>query len=439
MVVTHGGLTPKRLAAGLCLGLSVLMLGTALTACSSTNTPSAASSPSSTKSTIPPAAFTDHTGITSTSVALGNISTLTAGLFKGSVVGTNAYAAYVNSQGGINGRKLTVDSYDDGFAGALNKQYTQAAVQKDFALVGSFSLEDNFGGTVLAANPQVANMAQQLDPVTNALPNSFSPNPAAGGWQLGPLAYFQKKFPSAVLHAGALIANYGSAITVWDGEKAAMNHLGYNVVYDPTFAITQTDFTQNVVAMKGAGVKILFMEQMPENYASAVIRALNQQNFHPVVVFGTSAYSEALVPNSGGANAIDGAYLEQNTSLFLGEDAASIPAVGTFLSWVEKASPGFKADYYTLSGWLSAAMFTQALRAAGPHPSRGSLLQSLRNITSFSGGNLIGTSNPAAKTPSNCYIIAQIAHGQFQRVDDPPVSGPTHGYRCDQPYYHASK
>ena len=41
-----------------------------------------------------------------------------AGLFTGAVVGTEAYAAYVNAQGGVNGRKLVVQSTDDQFAGA---------------------------------------------------------------------------------------------------------------------------------------------------------------------------------------------------------------------------------------------------------------------------------------------------------------------------------
>ena len=99
------------------------------------------------------------------------------------------------------------------------------------------------------------------------------------------------------------------------------------MLYDPSFDLTQTDFTQNVIAMKNAGVKILFLEQLPENYAASVIKALNQQNFHPDL--GPSAApptASQLVPDSGGAAAIDGAYLEQSTALYLGEDASAIPA-----------------------------------------------------------------------------------------------------------------
>jgi ABC-type branched-subunit amino acid transport system substrate-binding protein len=364
------------------------------------------------------------------------VSTLAFGLFKGANVGTEAWADYVNSTGGINGRRVVVDSYDDGYQGAPNKQATEQVVQKDFASVGGFSLEDSYGETVLAANPGVPNVTVSLSQSAGDLPNSFSPDPAAIGWPTGPLQYFKQKFPADVKHAGALVADQPSAITKWGGEKAAMESLGYDVAYDKQFDITQTDFTQNVVAMRDAGIKILFLEQMPENYAAAVVKALNQQNYHPQLVFGASTYSEQLVPDSGGAAATEGIYMEMVNSLFLGEDTNQLPAAKTFQTWVQKASPGFKPDLYTLFGWLSGQLFTQALQAAGSHPTRGSVLQQLKKVTVFNGNYLIASSNPAAKTPAYCYVIARIQNGQITRVDDPPINGPQHGYRCDGKFYY---
>ncbi len=78
--------------------------------------------------------------------------------------------------------------------------------------------------------------------------------------------------------------------------------MGYKVVYDPTFDITQTDFNQNVIAMKNDGVKILFLEQMPENYAASVVKALNQQDFHPGAGARRLDLQRELVPDSGGAS-----------------------------------------------------------------------------------------------------------------------------------------
>ena len=423
-----------RLAA---LGL-VAVVATTAVACSSTNSSSSTTtsgSGGSGTSNIPSSAFSDHTGITSISVRVANVSTLAVGgLFKGALVGTEAYADYINSTGGVNGRKITVDSADDGFSGAGNKQATQNALTNDFSLVGGFSLQDNFGGQLLKANPGMPNVSVVLDATTNQLPNVYSAVPLNGGWEEGPLQYYKKKFPNDINAVGTVVSDQASALKDWAGQKYAMEKVGYKVIYDPSVPVTQTDYTQNVIAMKNAGVKLLFLSQLPQNYASAMLKNLQQQNFHPQVILSSANYSRDLVSAAGGPQAVDGAMFDQNTSLFLGEDAGKIPAVGLFNKWVQKASPGFKTDLFTLYGWLSAQLFSQALKKAGANPSRGSLLQALSKITSFSGDNIIAPNNPAAKTVGNCYLLGDVANGQYQRVSDPAVDSPTNGYRCDYKY-----
>ncbi len=416
--------------AGLCL---VLMAGL-LTACSSTNS-AASTGSASTVPPIPSAAFQDHTGVTPTSVTVGNVTTQLAGLFTGGTVGTEAYAAYVNSQGGVHGRRIVVSSADDRFQGALNRQATQSVIQNDFASVGGVTLEDSFSEPLVAANPGFPDVTGSLDPATQKLPNNFSPAPASNGWPTGPLLYFKQRFPTKIAHTATIIANLPSTELTWANEKAAMQHLGYDVLLDPALPATTTDFTEQVVAMKNAGVQILFLEQEPQNYASAIFRDLTQQDFHPVVVLGAASYNPQLISNSGGSGAVDGAFLEQAFSLYLGEDAAQIPAITTFNTWVQNVSPGFTPDAFTLVGWLCGELFVDALRNAGTDPSRGSLLQALRRITAFSSGNLAPVSNPAGKVPITCYLLGRVVNGSYQRLDDPPVNGPTNGFRCDGTYY----
>jgi ABC-type branched-subunit amino acid transport system substrate-binding protein len=383
---------------------------------------------------VPASAMTDHTGITKTQVDVANISTLSGGLFTGAAVGTQAYADYVNSTGGVNGRKIEVTSDDDHFTGAGNKQATQSAISSDFALVGSFSLEDSFGGVLLAGDRGMPDVSVTLDPSTSKLPNVYNAQPSAGGWEEGPLVYLKQKYPHAITKVGTLVGNEPSAESGWNGERYVMQKLGYKVVYSPTYAVTQTDFTSNVVAMKNAGVAMIFIDQMPGNYASALLKDLVQQNYHPVVVLGAAAYSNALVSSSGGAAAVDGDYLDQNQSLYLGQDASTVPAVATFLHWVNVASPGFKADLFTLYGWLSAELFAQGLKNAGANPSRGSLMKALDKITTFDGDHIVTPADPVAKTLSNCYLLGRVVGGAFTRLADPPVRSATHGFRCDHTY-----
>ncbi len=411
----------------------VALVAITTVACSSTNSASTTTTTSSSGgSQIPASAMSDHTGVTATAIHVGNVSWLQ--IFKGAPIGAEAYFASVNSTGGINGRKIIVDSGDDQYQGTLNKQLTASAIQSDFALVGNFSLQDNFGGQVLAQNPGVPDVSVTLDLATMKLPNVYSPAPAAGGWQEGSLQYFKSKYPNDVNAVGTLVANQPSSVTDWNGEKYVMEKVGYKVLYDQQFDVSQTDFTQNVIQMKNAGVKMLFIDQMPALYASSVLKDLQLQNYHPVVVLGAATYSQTLVASSGGPSAVNGDYLDQNQSLYLGEDAQSVPAVSTFLHWIQVQSPGFQPDLFTLYGWLSAELFSQGLANAGTNPSRGSLMQALNKITTFDGNHIIAPANPVAKTLSNCYLIGKVVNGAFTRLDDPPISSSTNGYRCDYQY-----
>ncbi len=412
----------------------VVLLAGVLTACSSTLSSSTASS---SKSPIPASAFQDHTGVTPTTVTIGNVSTESAGLFTGAVVGTEAYAAYVNARGGVGGRKIVVSSADDRFNGAANKQATRSVLQNDFASVGGVTLVDSFSEPLIAANPGFPDVTSSLDPATQKLSNNFTPTPASDGWPTGALQYFKHRYPTKIAHTATIIASLPTTQLSWSYEKEAMQHLGYSVLYDPALPPTTTDFTEQVVAMKNAGVQILFLEQEPQNYASAIFQDLTQQNFHPVVVLGAPSYNPQLVAHAGGPDAVDGAYLEQPASLYLGEDATEIPAVATFNTWVQKVSPGFTPDFFTLTGWLCAELFVDALRDAGTNPSRGSLLQALRKTTSFDSSGLIPVSNPAGKVPITCYLLGQVSGGTFHRLDDPPVTGSANGFRCDGTYYRA--
>lgn len=419
----------------------IVVVATAAVACSSTNsTTTTTAAPSgggsSNGRTIPQSAYSDHTGITANSIKIGNVATLAVGgLFKGALVGTEAYADYINSLGGVNGRKIVVDSYDDGYTGTGNKQSTQQAIETDAALVGDFSTFDSYGGQVLAQNPGVPDVSQVLDPATNKLPNVYSAVPLGGGWQEGALQYFWKKIGSGPLqHVGTLVGDLPAPEADWAGEKYVMEKVGYHIVYDPTYPETQFDFTQNVIAMKNAGVQVLFIDQLAEVYASALLKNLAQQNFHPIVVIGAATYSTALIPAAGGPQNVNGSYFDQNASLYLGGDAASIPAVGQFLHWVNVASPGFHADLFTLYGWTSCQLFVQALRNAGKDPSRGSILKALSQQTSYNGGYIVTTSDPAARTQDNCYLVGKVLNGAWTRQDDPPINSSTHGYRCDYSY-----
>jgi len=366
----------------------------------------------------------------------GNIATIggiVPGLFKGALVGTDAYLAYQNSLGGLDGRKFKLLSGDDQFDCSLNQSETQQLLPKVIAFVGSFSLQDNCGGQVLAANPGVPNVSETLNTSVSALSNTFSPQPLVAGWQLGPLEYYKSKFPDAVKHVGELIAGVPSSEAAAAGEDAAMEHVGYQIVYSRTYGPLETDFTADVIHMEQDGVEAVNLTSVDASVAARFMQEASTQGFHPKLIFsGGPIYSDNFVSLAGGASVVDGMYLNQSEALYLGGDAATIPAVGEFLKWVNGLYPGFPIDLFTFYGWVSADLFVQALKNAGSSPTRATLLQALSQINSFTGNGMQAATDPASKQPASCYLLAQIKNGQFVRTHMPAT-----GFKCNSTFYAA--
>ena len=373
-------------------------------------------------------------GVTPTAVHVGNVSVLSGpvpGLFEGAPTGVRAYFGMVNAQGGVDGRKLDLDGYDDAFNGANNTADTQQAAAKDFALVGSFSLFDGYGCKVLAGDPAVPDVSVTLDPGTNDLPNVFSAEPVGQGEELGPILYWKRLYPAAVEHAGSILADIPQVIAEWDVQKATMEHAGYHFVYTSFINPLTSDMTPEIIAMRDAGVQAVCITNLDYQLDAIFLLDAAQQGWHPQLVFsGGPAYADQFVRAAGGAGNVDGVWLGIEQALYLGQDRAKIPADNQFLTWVARVSPGWVPDLYTLFGWASAQLFVQALRAAGPDPTRGKVLAALRGITSFNASGLLAPTDPAAKRPAPCYLLARIVDGRYDRVADPPV-----GFRCDAPYY----
>jgi ABC-type branched-subunit amino acid transport system substrate-binding protein len=376
--------------------------------------------------------------VTSSCIGVGNVSTISGivpGLFEGAAVGTDAYLSYIDStQGGVDGRKLVLDSEDDKFNGDDNSAETQALIGKVIGFAGSFSLEDQDGGLVLKKNPDVPNVSVSLAPYTNTLPNTFSVNPLSNGWGLGALTYFKQNYPNATQHVALLVAQESSAEASAVGLTAAMKHLGYHISYDQEYGPLDTDFTPQVLAMKAAGVQFVDLSLTDANNAEHIVQEMAQQNFHPQVIESMGPiYVDNFTQEAGGAQNTDGIWLPQGAVLYLGGDSKSVPSVDTFLAWVEKVHPGFTPDLYTLYGWASAQLLVQAIKAAGPNPTSASVTAQLKQVSSFDASGLMAPADPAGKVPGSCYVLARIVNGVFVRVSPP---SPPSGFICDQPYYH---
>ena len=373
-------------------------------------------------------------GITASAITVGNVSDLggpVPGLFQGGPYGVNAYFDYVNSQGGVFGRKLKMISADDGLQCSQNEAAYQDLVGKVFAFVGSWSLDDNCGAQVLARHPDIPVLNQALSPQAAAIPGQYSEVPFGQGAPLGFFQYYKSKYPDAITKVGTLVGNQASAVQNWKYSRQAMESLGYQVIYEDDFPPAQSNFTADVVRMRQQGVKMVYIVAVNAPDLAAFAKEANQQGWKPEVWASGIGYFGTYVQDSGGAQSVEGQYVNAGAARFLGEDAATVPEVALFDSWIQQAFPSFPIDQFAAYSWANAALFVHVLRSIGPNVTRKAVLAALANVHDFNDNGLISPTDVGAKRPGTCYTILRLHNGKYERVDDPPT-----GFRCDAGYYH---
>jgi ABC-type branched-subunit amino acid transport system substrate-binding protein len=374
-------------------------------------------------------------GVTATSIKVGNVSDIggpVPGLFQGGPYGAEAYFDYINSLGGVYGRKLQLTAEDDQLECSTNEADNADLVGSVFAFVGGWSLDDNCGAQVLAAHPDVPIVNQPLSVQAAQLHGAYAIGPYAAGAGLGPFAYYKAKFPDAITKVGTIVGNQASAVQAWQYNKAAMQSLGYKIIYEDDFAPTQSDFTADVVKMQSAGVKMVYIIAVNAPDLAIFSQEAYQQGFKPEVFASGVGYFGAYISESGGAKAVEGQYVNVVQARFLGEDAASVPEVGLYDQWMKQEFPTFALDQFSATSWANAALFVQALLKVGPKVTRTAVITALSQTHNFNDNGMNAPADVGNRTPSPCYAVLQIHNGQYNRVDDPPT-----GYRCDSSFFHS--
>jgi ABC-type branched-subunit amino acid transport system substrate-binding protein len=368
-------------------------------------------------------------GVTADQILLGNVSTLSGpvpGLFAGAVYGAQAVVAYQNAKGGMFGRTFKLETRDDQFDTGQNRAQTIELIPKVFAFLGSFSLFDD------VAVPQIkeSGIPDLVVPLSQSrvdLPNNFAVAPTdLRGGPTGPFLWFKERFPQAVTAMGTVWGDVPSAKASHVRFKAAAESVGWKYVYDRGYQATETDFTADVVRMRQAGVKGVYLIATDDKTTGRLLKAMAQQGFKPEFV--TANYMPTLPELAG--SAADDVYSHSPFSLFAGEDSASTPEVKLFNDWYQKIRPGAKPDLFALYSWVQGRLLFDAMERVGPKLTRSSLMAELRKIDDYDGNGTIGPAGPGTKRPGICYVIGQLKAGKYQRID--PLGK---GFRCDGTYF----
>jgi len=364
-------------------------------------------------------AHADSTGVTATSIKLGVSTPLTgsAGLVYGKVPGAmRAYFDYINANGGVNGRKISLVIRDDKYLPTLAATQTTNLILKDkvFALVGALGTATHSKAYTAAALAK------------NNVPDLFI-NTGFSGFTN------KAKYPTTFM----VLPTYNME------AKVMAKVIKDNFPGQATFMIAQDDEfgSDGVAGFTTSGHKFTLSPTlypqgtMTAARAEGALTALGAVPGKPVLVlFGTTDVTATILKaaekleltkkftflaGSVGADA--------NTLLALGVKATTIdgvisasfmpdakdltdPYVNKFIEINTKYNKGITFDNYVLAGMNSAMLTVQALRAAGKNLTRAGLISAIEAKGSkFANAGLVPLGYSAtSRVGYNGYWVSQL-------------------------------
>ncbi|HET7487224.1 MAG TPA: ABC transporter substrate-binding protein [Acidimicrobiales bacterium] len=390
-----------------------------------TTAPRAAQAPAAPPAACAPAAAPPQPGLSATEVKIANVSTISGpvpGFGKTGQNGVKAYLNYLRSQGGVCGRQVTLVTSDDRLDSGVNRSETERLSREVFAFVGGTAPTDD-GGAAALAGTNIPDVSFALSEPRNALPDNFSPNPVDPACRCNGTDHILRTLKQTYGLSRAAIVYPAQAVARTRGlaYKNDLAAAGIDLVALYEAPLTGATYTGFVNDMRDKQVDLV-ITTLEVNGMADLAKAFATAGWQPKVkYFGAQAYGREFLSLAGPA--AEGTFA--GLTLAVVEDRATNKAVDTFVSWYERTNPGADIDFFAMLGWASADLFATALRAAGPAPTRDSVLQALRAQTKWDGAGLLAPRNPAGKQRPSCYLIATVKGGGWQRAT--PASGFTCG------------
>ncbi|HET7572403.1 MAG TPA: ABC transporter substrate-binding protein [Gaiellaceae bacterium] len=336
-------------------------------------------------------------GITKTSIKIGGTFPLTgpASAYKTIPAAEQAYFAYVNSRGGVNGRKINFEVLDDSYSPAKTVPLTQQLVEQDkvFAILGSLGTAPNlatWGYTNSHKVPQVflatgdsywgfcAHRACQGG--TKPYTIGWQPDYPAEGRLYG--KYIASNMPNAKI--GVIYQNDAFGKNYIAGMKQGLGKKKGQIVDTEGFAVTDTTVTQQILALKASGADTLFIVATPSQAIASLVTATKIGWKPTTFLANVSAIRPFLLAAAKAGADLDGlissSYLASPTTqpnlagMKLGK--AIIDSVGS----ADLSADWAVGDSNLVYGLAVAWTFVYALQHAGKNPTRASLMKALHSM-----------------------------------------------------------
>jgi len=356
----------------------------------------------------------DAPGVTDTEIKLGNVSTISGPVPNFGATGragAKAYLDYVNSQGGVCGRKLSLVNADDRLDPGVNRSATDQLKDQVFGFVGNTSVEDD-GGAGVIGGTNIPDCSLILGNTALVQPNFFSPlpvDPSGTTNQSVPVwTWFKNNY--GITKVGIVYPDNPTVIARVQGFVNDIRAAGLVADNPIKVAVTETNYVGVASQLKNDGDDAVVTE-LEINGIAKLAAATKQVGWTPKVPFyGAQAYGPQLAKLAG--SAADGTLLAISHDIVEGGG----PPMQTMSQFYEASSSGQPLDFFAVIGWTAARLCVDAIAAAGPAPTRDAVIAALNQTTSFTAGGVLGDTNPAQRKAARGFLVITLENGQWKRV-----------------------
>jgi branched-chain amino acid transport system substrate-binding protein len=360
------------------------------------------------------------TGASDMEIRIGNIMPYSGPASAYGTIG-KALAAYfnkVNAEGGVNGRKITFITYDDGYAPPKTVEQARRLVENDDVLL----ILNSLGTAHNTAIQKYMNSKKvpQLFVATGATkfgdPKNF---PWTMGWQPNYQSegrifaqHILKNHPNGKI--GVLFQNddYGK-----DYLKGLRDGLGDKakpmIVAELPYEPTDPTVDSQIVSLKASGADIFYNVTTPK-FAAQAIKKAAEIGWKPLHLLNSVSASVGAVIRPAGVDNAQGVL----TALY-GKDPTDPqwkddPGVKEWFAFMDKYYPdGDKTSSFPVYGYSVARTMVQVLQQCGDNLTRENIMRQAANLKDFETGMAL----PGIKintSPTDFYPIEQMQMGKFE-------------------------
>lgn len=374
--------------------------------------------------TAGPASAADP-GVSKTEIVIGTTTPLTGPAspgYKDIAPASLAYFNYVNSKGGINGRKVKFVIKDDAYNPAQTKKVTSELILSDKV----FAIFSALGTPTHSSVVADVNRRGIPDIFVNTGGVSFdNPKKYPTTFPYFPSYTVEAKVMASYIQGDAALNAKKKCLFYQDGEfgenaTAGFNAAGMNFATTTSYFSGQqvSPFTSQVSAMRSAGCELVVFFGVTSATAQ-LLGTSARAGFRPTWMLTSVGSDPSILSASLGASAnalLTGVY----TPSFL------VPIQDTSNPYVSQMKAIADANnlpwnFYTYYGINTAYVLAQALKAAGPDLTRKGLINALQTKASTFRSAAVVPMSISAKSHQGLtgYYMGQYnASGQVERKTD---------------------